>query len=308
MAPVRFYALVDFAREPVKPARESIFRRTKQGSPFCSRCGDGIETVEHILFHCQQAQKVWKLAPVQWDGLQNQTGCFKQWWTALVQARSRKGGRQHIALTANILWQLWKDRNDMEFERKERDGWKSVRKASTEWMEYEEAGIKKKEKSTPETDKARESSREEGRVEEGLMELQIATKKSAEGRKLGIGVVARQAGGRIRAEWKLVERSSGREIQDEAEAVRLVLLKARQLSWQRIKIINANKQLIALLKSGKGDNPNTATLVEDIQALANLFQMCSFEERTSCNMTLCNHICHYALSICRDEERFFGSP
>ena len=50
-------------------ARETIFRRTKQGSPCCSRCGDHIETVEHILFHCTQAQKVWKLAPVQWDGL-----------------------------------------------------------------------------------------------------------------------------------------------------------------------------------------------------------------------------------------------
>ncbi|XP_071901071.1 uncharacterized protein [Coffea arabica] len=61
-------------------ARETIFRRTKQGSPFCSRCGDKVETVEHILFHCSQAQQVWKIAPVQWDGIQSLTGCFKQWW------------------------------------------------------------------------------------------------------------------------------------------------------------------------------------------------------------------------------------
>ncbi|XP_071939215.1 uncharacterized protein [Coffea arabica] len=112
-------------------ARETIFRRTKQGSPFCSRCGDNMETMEHILFHCEQAQKVWKLAPVQWDGIQNQIGCFKKWWAALVQATSRNKGRQHIALTANILWQLWKDRNKMEFEGKERDGLKIVQKAST---------------------------------------------------------------------------------------------------------------------------------------------------------------------------------
>ncbi|CDP00431.1 unnamed protein product [Coffea canephora] len=135
-------------------ARETIFRRTKQGSPICSRCGDGMETIEHILFHCHQAQKVWKLAPIQWDGIQNQTGCFKKWWAALSQATSRTEGRQHIALTANLLWQLWKDRNQMEFEGKEREGLKIVQKASSEWMEYEEAWKGKNEKSTSETDGA----------------------------------------------------------------------------------------------------------------------------------------------------------
>lgn len=91
------------------------------------------------------------------------------------------------------------------------------------------------------------------------------------GHKLGIGIVAKQSGGRIRAEWTLVDRSSQRGIQDEGVAVRLALMKARQQSWQRIKITDANKQLIALLRDGKGDNSNTATLIEDIHALANLF-------------------------------------
>ena len=102
-------------------ARETIFRRTRQGSPFCSRCGDKVETVEHILFHCTQAQQVWKIAPVQWDVIQNLTGCFKQWWATLVQVKCRNEGKQHIVLTANILWQLWKDRNELEFERNDRE-------------------------------------------------------------------------------------------------------------------------------------------------------------------------------------------
>ena len=117
------------------------------------------------------------------------------------------------------------------------------------------------------------------------MELQIATKKATMGHKLGIGIVAKQSGWRIKAEWTLVERSSHRDIQDEDVAVRLALMKARQQGWQRIKVISANKQLIAWLKAGKGDNPNTATLVEDINVLANLFQMCSFEVRNISNMS-----------------------
>lgn len=135
-----------------------------------------METVEHILFHCSQAQKVWKLAPVQWDGIQNQTGCFKQWWAALAQARSRNEGKQHIALTANILWQLWKDRNELEFEGKEREGIRIVQKASTEWMEFEEAGKGKEVRSTSETEAANARLGEEGMEERELVELQIATK------------------------------------------------------------------------------------------------------------------------------------
>lgn len=120
--------------------------------------------------------------------------------------------------------------------------------------------------------------------------------------------MAKQTGGRIRAEWALVDRSSLMDIQDKAVAVRLALMKARQLNWQRIKVINVNKHLVALLKNGKGDNPNIVMLVEDIHALANLFQMCFFEVGNSSNMTLCNRISHYALSIFTDEERTFVSP
>ena len=149
----------------------------------------------------------------------------------------------------------------------------------------------------------REHRREKGE----LMELQIATKKSAVSHKLGIGIVAKQFEGRIRAKWTLVDRSSQKDIQDEAIAVRLELMKARQQSWQRIKVISANKQLIALIRDGKGDNPNTATLIEDIHALANLFQMCFFEVRNVSNMILCNQISHYVLNILMDEEKFFGS-
>nr|XP_027096099.1 uncharacterized protein LOC113715996 [Coffea arabica] len=68
-----------------------------------------------------QAQKVWKLAPVQWDGLQNQTGCFRQW-------------------------------NDLEFEGKVKDGFRVVQTANTEWFKFEEAGRVTPAGSTSETD------------------------------------------------------------------------------------------------------------------------------------------------------------
>lgn len=35
----------------------------------CHQYGELMEIVEHMLFHCQNAHILWKLAPVQWDGL-----------------------------------------------------------------------------------------------------------------------------------------------------------------------------------------------------------------------------------------------
>ena len=140
-----------------------------------------------------------------------------------------------------------------------------------------------------------------------LMELHIATQKASEGHKMGIGVVAKLNGTRITADWALVDRTSLLDIQDEAAAVRLALIKVTQLGWHRIKVINVNKHLIAMLKSGKGDNPNIVTLVEDILALANMFQMCFFEVGKNSNMSLCKSISRYALSIIIDGERIFVS-
>ena len=180
--------------------------------------------------------------------------------------------------------------------------------SNTEWFDFDEAGRVTPARSTSETDATNASQGEEQIEATDLMELHVATHKASSGHKMGIGVVSKQKDSRIRAEWALVDRSSHMDIQDAAVAVRLALIKAAQLGWQRIKVINGNKQLIGLLKTRKGNNPNIATLVEDILALANLFHMCFFEEGKSTNMALCKTISSYALSIVMDEERFVVSP
>ncbi|XP_071928124.1 uncharacterized protein [Coffea arabica] len=76
-----------------------------------------------------KAQEVWKMAPLQWDGLKEQTGTFQVWWTAILEATNRTNGKEHIELTVNILWQLWKRRNEWKFNAKQRHPWKIVQKA-----------------------------------------------------------------------------------------------------------------------------------------------------------------------------------
>ncbi|GER41013.1 retrotransposon protein [Striga asiatica] len=39
------------------------------------------ETLDHALFHCQRAERIWRLSPVQWNGPTQFTSNFRQWKT-----------------------------------------------------------------------------------------------------------------------------------------------------------------------------------------------------------------------------------
>ncbi|XP_071933882.1 uncharacterized protein [Coffea arabica] len=113
-------------------------KRTGKGSPMCRSCGEEVETLEHMFFFCDTAETTWKLAPLQWDGLKEMRGNFVKWWEGMLGAKKREQGQEHIALTVNILWQIWKARNRKAFEEKEADPRKTVQKAIVEWDEYTE--------------------------------------------------------------------------------------------------------------------------------------------------------------------------
>ena len=68
-----------------------------------------------MLFLCTHAEDIWKLAPITWDGLENLRGKVWLWWSELVEAIAREKGEEHITFTVNLLWQIWKDRNEINF-------------------------------------------------------------------------------------------------------------------------------------------------------------------------------------------------
>ena len=41
-----------------------VFNRTGRGDPIYKRCGEQVETIEHMLLNCRRAKDVWKMAPV----------------------------------------------------------------------------------------------------------------------------------------------------------------------------------------------------------------------------------------------------
>lgn len=61
------------------PVGVSLQKRGIGVDGICKQCGEGMETMEHLFFHCANARLVWKLAPVTWDGLHHHTFSFKEW-------------------------------------------------------------------------------------------------------------------------------------------------------------------------------------------------------------------------------------
>ncbi|XP_071924683.1 uncharacterized protein [Coffea arabica] len=118
------------------PSREAVHKRTGKGDIICKLCGENTKTMEHIFFHCKQAQMIWRMAPLQRDGLKEHIADFRRWWSMLMEVQTLKDGREHITLTVEILWQIWKARNEVEFKGKNRHPMEVIRKAIKDWEEY----------------------------------------------------------------------------------------------------------------------------------------------------------------------------
>lgn len=61
------------------PVNEQIHKRTKAKNPICDYCGEAVETVQHMMFFCRNAEMIWKLAPITWEGLNDLKCNFLRW-------------------------------------------------------------------------------------------------------------------------------------------------------------------------------------------------------------------------------------
>ncbi|XP_071905812.1 uncharacterized protein [Coffea arabica] len=285
------------------PVKAAVNRRTGVGDPICTMCGTAQETVEHLLLTCPHTENIWKASPIQWDGAKEQQGDFKMWWLRISEARHRSEGMEHIGLTANILWQVWKERNKREFENTTFDPpFKSIRKAHLEWLEQQRIEHKEKGESTEET-VPRQDAQDQNYVNEGEVLMEVTTTTKQGQLFAGIGVTVKLFESNTMIGWALKDISSGNKILDEALALKLVLCKAVQHKWNNLKLGFCNKELWRQLKHQSPTDSKMATILEDISQLQRLFCMCSFVLYREENMIVSKKLSVDALSIIVDEER-----
>ncbi|CAA0839897.1 Unknown protein [Striga hermonthica] len=117
---------------------DQLIKRGILVDPICSVCGSAEESLDHILFFCPCAVKVWKHAGLHWEGMHLSNFTFQTWWQDICSMKRIRSFHDRIHFSSYILWWLWKSRNIWIFNKI----WKSevdiARGAWAEWVEFEE--------------------------------------------------------------------------------------------------------------------------------------------------------------------------
>lgn len=98
--------------------RENLRKRGLLDHTLCAKCGSE-ETLEHILFQCETAKKVWEFCPwtVPPDPRDYSSFC------TMLQISFTKVNLLPLRTSANlfawICWSLWLNRNQLTFENKQ---------------------------------------------------------------------------------------------------------------------------------------------------------------------------------------------
>ncbi|XP_027082670.1 uncharacterized protein [Coffea arabica] len=191
----------------------------------------------------QHAENIWKAAPIDWDGLKEFRHSFWHWWNSLMDAQDRIERRNHIALIVNILWQIWKSRNQVQFNEMSNCPGRTAGKAVQEWAEYNEVRNRADNK---------------------------------EDRRIGWGVVARREDGEIVGAWAGGESRNGIPTVEEALAIRKAVIKAKLCGWNKVEIQSDCKLLVDKLRGRDMDDPVTGTILHDVLILSQGFVTCQF--------------------------------
>ncbi|GER30020.1 RNA-directed DNA polymerase (reversetranscriptase)-related family protein [Striga asiatica] len=109
--------------------------------PICCICGEAEESLEHIFFHCPRAIKVWKLARLDWSGIQSFTDQFKSWWSKICHIQRVQCIQDRVHFSTYILWWLWKTRNHWLFNKVWISEVEIAKRAWLEWREFEDVSI-----------------------------------------------------------------------------------------------------------------------------------------------------------------------
>ncbi|KAL3509346.1 hypothetical protein ACH5RR_028747 [Cinchona calisaya] len=152
-----------------------------------------------------------------------------------MDAINRETGLEHIALTVNMLWRLWKTRNNMQFQEKDRSFVQAVNQEWSEWIEFNCLNRRDQRRNIAQTRHEGES-HYKTTIEQNMIILATTAKIQIHHSKNGYGIDAGKHGNHIKIAWALTENKEGVKKIEEAKAIKLPLIKAKETGWLRVAI------------------------------------------------------------------------
>lgn len=207
------------------PVNANLKQKGLEIDDICRLCGEEKETVEHLFFHCFHAKTIWKLAPVQWEGLDTSCDSFKEWWKKLENAKKNQTMADRKELSAYIIWQIWKQRNRWLFHTEKWTKQEVVQKACKEWMEFSSVNPQKQKLATSHI-------RVERRMawkapESDFVKLNVCSEIPRRSTGSGVGIVARNHDGEMLQTWAIFKEYVVNPVLAELEAIRIALIVAQ---------------------------------------------------------------------------------
>ncbi|XP_027086455.2 uncharacterized protein [Coffea arabica] len=290
----------------ILPTNAVVKGKCGKGDHVCKCCGDSSETLEHMFFLCCNARAIWKVAPVRWDGLEEFRNSFWHWWEELRGAVSREGGREHITLTVHILWQIWKARNNKQFNNSSREPIVVVNKALMEWNEFQLAqggGTKHDFLTVGEQVKDRRWVAPQA----GWIKINTDAALDQKHNRGGWGVVARNSSGELVGAWARPTEGCAEAQVEEALAIREAMVIAKQMGWRKVELESDCKLVVDRINARK-EEVSIATIQLDIWRIMKDFDKCccSFTRRN--NNYVSHYLAKFAITLIDVAEWKFSFP
>ncbi|XP_027157659.1 uncharacterized protein LOC113759290 [Coffea eugenioides] len=173
-----------------------------------------------------------------------------------MEAKDIVEGRNHITLTVNILWQIWKSRNQVQFDDRSNCPGRTASKAVQEWAEYTD--VRKGVANAEERKKEQVAGVSSWLPPpQGCIKLNTDAALVLKDRRIGWGVVARKEDGEVVGAWAAGESRNGIPVVEEALAIRKAVIKARLCGWNKVEIQSDCKLMVDKLRERNVDDPVT---------------------------------------------------
>jgi hypothetical protein len=253
----------------IVPTKTKLFEKGLTATSSCSWCMEEAETIDHVLWSCEFAQKVWKASSVKLPPIYATNLSFVDLLACLF--KDLQFPLVEICITT--AWSLWKARNEMIWEDKVSNAADVALRAAENAMNFLEAG--NVEALAPH---AREVMDQQRWVppNRGDFKLNIACQWQGTQRRAGMGILIRNHEGKVMAAMQSTIDIVGEIDQVHAKLMLQAMKFARDIGLMRVNMEGCWRGLFTLLKAGGPCLMSHGVLVDDICCLTKDFQFISF--------------------------------
>lgn len=97
-------------------SKENLYRKKCTQSPLCSICGEENESIEHILFRCSWAKKVWEECDLEFWIFGHPIVSADKWMEDILHGGLAKETNDvQVGFIFQVCWAIWKGRNNYVF-------------------------------------------------------------------------------------------------------------------------------------------------------------------------------------------------